>query len=233
VRPENRDMKKNLLDEGKYFLLLGSLFLVLLIVPLREHQSMSATVNLVLYVLVLLSAINAVAKRRKYVWYIVGTGLVSLFIRIVNHFTPDVSWLVFGHVFAFIFLTLTIVQILVAMFREKTITYNTVAGSVCVYLLIGLSWGLLYMSIALLNPASFAVGGQPVGRFDIERIRQGVLLEFVYFSFETLTTLGYGDIIPLSPVVRSLAIIEALIGPLYLTVLVARFVGLHISSTIR
>ncbi len=194
---------------------------------------MSATVNMVLYLLVSLAAVNAVANNRKYVGSVVGTALISLLARSVNYFTPDVSWLVFAQISGFIFLTLTSIEIVGAIFRERKITSNTIAGSVCVYLLIGLSWGLLYMSIALASPGSFAAGGQAIGQFDVERIRQGVLLEFVYFSFETLTTLGYGDIIPHSPVVRSLAILEALIGPLYLTILVARLVGLHISSTTR
>lgn len=56
----------------------------------------------------------------------------------------------------------------------------------------------------------------------------GRLMQMRYFSFETLTTLGYGDIVPRSPVARMLATLEAVMGQIYLTVLIARLVGLHI-----
>ncbi len=57
----------------------------------------------------------------------------------------------------------------------------------------------------------------------------GRVMQMRYFSFETLTTLGYGDIVPRSPAARMLATIEAVMGQIYLTVLIARLVGLHIA----
>lgn len=91
-------------------------------------------------------------------------------------------------------------------------------GAICVYFMIGLLWALIFSTLELLQPGSFQM---PQG--------QGTeLSHFSYYSYVTLTTLGYGDITPISPPARSLALLEAIMGPLYIAVLIARLVGIHI-----
>ena len=106
------------------------------------------------------------------------------------------------------------------IFQRSSVSLNTVIGAICVYVLIGVLWGTLYAIVDVLDPAAF-----PAAATDSE-----LLARFVYFSMVTLTTLGYGDIVPLSALARGLAIVEATIGQVYLTVLVARLVGLHLSQ---
>ena len=88
-----------------------------------------------------------------------------------------------------------------------------------VYFLIGFLWSFLYIVVTISDPGSIS--------FPDSELIPG---EIFYFSFVTLTTLGYGDITPESMMARNLTIIEATIGQIYLTVLVARLVGLHISE---
>jgi hypothetical protein len=95
---------------------------------------------------------------------------------------------------------------------------NRVMGSACIYLLLGFIWTSLYSLVEALLPGSFRgiSEGAHIVRFDLW-----------YFSMVTLTTLGYGDITPLSPAAKSLAVVEAVTGQLILVILVARTVGLH------
>lgn len=88
------------------------------------------------------------------------------------------------------------------------------------YLLLGLGWAHCYHIANRLTPGSFQTS---VGSFFS-------VVEWYYYSFATLTTLGYGDIVPIKPISRSLAIAEALTGQLYLTVLIARLVALEVMS---
>jgi hypothetical protein len=105
------------------------------------------------------------------------------------------------------------------------VTADKIYGALCVYLLIGLTWGFMFLTLEGVQPGSFSLGqGQPNGI-----AKDPATL--VYFSFVTLSTVGYGDITPLSPPARSLAFMEAIIGQIYLAVLVARLVGLHIASS--
>lgn len=106
------------------------------------------------------------------------------------------------------------------IFRSGIITSARVQGAVAVYLLLGLGWAHCYHIANRLTPGSFQ---SSVGNFFS-------VVEWYYYSFATLTTLGYGDIVPIKPVSRSLAIGEALTGQLYLTVLIARLVALEVMS---
>ena len=106
------------------------------------------------------------------------------------------------------------------IFRSGIITSARLQGAVAVYLLLGLGWAHCYHIANRLTPGSFQ---SSVGSFFS-------VVEWYYYSFATLTTLGYGDIVPVKPVSRSLAIGEALTGQLYLTVLIARLVALEVMS---
>ncbi len=106
--------------------------------------------------------------------------------------------------------------VLVQAFRAGPVNIHRIQGAVAAYLLLGLAWALAYESVALLAPGAFSAASQA------EPDRQ----RFIYFSFVTLTTVGYGDITPVHPVARSLAVAEALTGQLYPAILLARLVSL-------
>jgi hypothetical protein len=104
-------------------------------------------------------------------------------------------------------------------FQGERENRERLGAALSTYLLAGQVFGVCYWQIAQLRAGSFAVGGVPtaVGALDLPTS--------VYFSFVTLATLGYGDIVPLTPTARGLAVSEAIVGQLYLAVLVARLVG--------
>lgn len=110
---------------------------------------------------------------------------------------------------------------------------DTLSAALCVYLLMGYLWGSLYGLMYLRAPGAFhlPMGWTPAAEQGIARDVPVNLL--TYFSFMTLTTVGYGDVLPISGSARAAVILEAVLGHFYLAVLVARLVGLHIADTRR
>ncbi|MBS1956461.1 MAG: two pore domain potassium channel family protein [Cyanobacteria bacterium SZAS-4] len=104
--------------------------------------------------------------------------------------------------------------------------HNTICGAICVYLLIGVVFALLFLSCLEINPDSISFNH--IIKNDVHEHER--LAQLIYFSMCTLTTLGYGDIVPIAKFSRTLAWLEAMTGQLYLAILVARLVGLQIAS---
>ena len=132
-----------------------------------------------------------------------------------------------------LFLGYVIYVLLKFIFKSERVTEDTIFAALCVYLLMATLWALAYSLVGLADVDAFkyAAGEDIAGN----KMRFGALpagLEF-YFSVVTMTTLGYGDIIPMSPVAKSLATLQAVVGQLYLAVLVARLVGLHVAENAR
>jgi hypothetical protein len=96
------------------------------------------------------------------------------------------------------------------------VTLNRVVGALCLYLLLGVLWTILFAFVELADPNAFEYARGDSG---------DPLEQFLYYSFVTLTTLGYGDVTPVHPVARTLAYFEAVLGQLYVAVLVASLVG--------
>ena len=110
-----------------------------------------------------------------------------------------------------------------SVFAKGRMTTDRVAGAIAVYLLLGLLWALAYGVIAAADPDAF----KGLTAFTLQE--SGVQQDFVYFSFVTLTTLGYGDMSPVAPFAKTLAWFEAVFGQLFLAVTIARLVSLEIA----
>jgi len=123
-------------------------------------------------------------------------------------------------IFGALFFGYSVINILHIVVQSEEVTKETIFAAIVAYLLIALTWSFLYMILELMIPGSFVF---PDKSFRAET------MQFEYFSFVTITTLGYGDIIPLSNKASALALLEALIGQVYLVVLVAWLVGMHVS----
>ena len=106
------------------------------------------------------------------------------------------------------------------IFTTPEVTGDTVRGGISVYMLIGFVWALFYGMVATLDPNAFS---QPL-------FINGSYLKFFYFSFTTLTTLGYGDILPISEIALVLTNLEAIVGQMYSTVFIAILVGGYLSQ---
>ena len=116
-----------------------------------------------------------------------------------------------------------IVSILSFVFKEREVNANVIYASIVTYLLLAIMWGFIFKIIEAVHPGSFFVP---------EHILDKDVALSTYYSFVTITTLGYGDITPVKAVARAFSALEAVIGQIYLVVLVARLVGLNIAQTI-
>ena len=110
--------------------------------------------------------------------------------------------------------------ILSHILTEQEVTSDTILGGACVFVLLGFLWGYIYFILNTLEPNSLTANSS----FSKE------LADYIYFSFITLTSTGYGDILPVTQKARGLAILEAITGQLYLAIMISRLVSLHISS---
>ncbi|MDV2482717.1 two pore domain potassium channel family protein [Methanoculleus sp. Wushi-C6] len=119
-------------------------------------------------------------------------------------------------IFTLLFYAFTALICLLRVVSARRVTSDTISGAVSVYLLMGLTWATAYSLVETVNPGSFA-SSQPDAAFTFPT--------FIYYSFVTLATLGYGDITPLTDQARSLALLETVSGTLYIAVLIARLVA--------
>ena len=177
----------------------------------------------IFFSLFLVSGVVAFSRNRGLAMVVAVAGIASLVARWDRYGGPfglsarQEGWLSIA--------TLVILTFLVFrhVFRDGPITADRVRGAILAYLLLGLVWAFAYELVELTHPGAILMGGQ--------LLRDVVPTHtFGYFSFVTLTTLGYGDIVPVHPIARSLAVAEALIGQLYPAILIARLVSLQISS---
>ena len=117
--------------------------------------------------------------------------------------------------------------ILVDVLLSRRVTGDTIFGAASVYMMLGVAGAYVFDLVLLLDKDAFLMHGQPIAD------GPETIQTFLYFSFVTLTTLGYGDITPQTSVGRLVSTVLAVFGQLYLTILVARLVGLHVSDGVR
>lgn len=130
---------------------------------------------------------------------------------------------IFVSMLFFIFVTVTILE---HILKSKEVTADTLYAAVCVYLLLGIMWASIYGVLEYLTPGAILTGEQG----DMQApIKASVL---IYYSFTTLTTLGYGDISSITPQVRIISVLEAIIGQMYIAFLVARLISTYTANAL-
>jgi hypothetical protein len=102
--------------------------------------------------------------------------------------------------------------------RARSITRDQIYAGICMYIMLGFAFAAVFYLVDILDPKSFLMSSNPTGR---------ATPDLMYFSFVTLATLGYGDITPISNMARTLAVVEALVGMLYIAIFMARLVSLR------
>jgi len=194
---------------------------VFVIPPFLEPGSGRRPAGDIAYALLLISGVGALGERRLARRVLMPVALTTLAVQLGSWVMPVPEPWVQGT--GLVSLLLFLVVVLGQTLRAGPITFHRVQGAVAAYLLLGIIWAYAFALLAHLRPGAFA---GPVSPADGPRA-------FVYYSFVTLTTTGYGDILPVHPVARSLAMLEAVTGPLYLAILVARLVSLAVASDLE
>ncbi len=228
---ENKNNLFELLSAKKiryqYSHLLIALVLIVLLAPVIPDISRDFPFFSLLFAGMAVLALRAIARKR---WqFIVGIVLLSgLFLL---EFLPGAGLMERGAELSQV-LSLAVYILLIAasigtlcykVFSEKTVDMDTIQGGISIYLLIGLLWALFYRLIETFDPGAFSIPPYDGSWAHV----------FFYFSFVTLTTMGYGDILPKNNFAMTLCSTEALVGQIFLTVFISRLVSLHLASQLQ
>jgi len=219
-------------SKEKFFYLFGALILHLIVSPFLHGEGLKSFLLNISFSAILLTGVYAVSSVKKHLitTTILG-GFAFLGIWYSSIFNPDAGLgfavAIFSIVCQISFIIYVIILVLSSILRSKNVTLDTIYGAISVYLLIGFSFALFYFLIEILHPGSFYYD-------NVNNLDNSISwIKIIYFSFTTLTTLGYGDIKPLTDMTQIVSIIEAMLGVLYMAILIARLVGIFIAQSIE
>ncbi len=209
--------------QWRYLALLISILFLFVVTPVATLFRHGVLIMDALAAVVLVSASFALGKRKR----LLAVALVLCGLSVIGTVLVLVTqqrWAaIFSHASIVVLILFFCVTILSYVLSGARITLDKIFAAVCVYMLLGYAWTFAYALVDDLQPGSF-IAASPLDPDEYV----GHVLALRYFSFMTLTTVGYGDIVPRGATARTLASLEAVTGQIYLMVLVARLVGLHI-----
>jgi voltage-gated potassium channel len=215
------------LERTNFFYLLAVLLIFLIAVPLNDNFVIGnpPIVRAVLFSLILIVGVRSLKGGGRFLIAGMIFVVAGVILSIVSTQIQSVVFQ-YGSLLSLIgFILIAIVYTFRQVAFGTDITTNRLVGAICVYLLLGVIWALSYSMLELAVPGSFA-------GFDAWSDR-GWDSEWLYFSFVTMTTMGYGDILPISATARALAYLQAVFGQFYVAILVAGLVSAYISRRQR
>jgi hypothetical protein len=203
-------------------LLLWMLLAVFAVRPGIESYSAVMALDAI-FSLILLGVLRRLAQSPSLFWSSVGLLVVALVARLADRY-DDTTWLTHAaDVVSALFTLLVILFLLDYVVRAPRVTQNTLLAAICAYILVGVLFGFVFLLVYRVQPRAF----------DLDPLLGPPETQLRYFSMITLTTVGYGDILPKTPESRALAALEALIAQLYLAAIVARLVGIQVANAAR
>jgi hypothetical protein len=206
--------------ERSMLLLLLLLVVTVFVLPaILPHGPIERFVVGVLMTLLLLAGVLAAAEHRRIVWVLAWLSVLSIVVRWIGFIVPSTLLPAAQDLSMLLALSVLAVAVGINVFGAGKAVVDRIMGAVVLYLLIGLAWAVAYSFIDAHSPGAFTGAGDGAET-------ENQLARWVYFSFVTLTTVGYGDITPVARAARSLAMLEALVGQLYPAVILARLVSL-------
>lgn len=217
-------------NSRRFLILLGMLLMLLVVQPLFSGFGASVVWFDGFFLLVVVALLFSLSQEKT--WRIVAyvIGVPAALLSVAGHLVSEPAYgsvLLVGHLLGAVVVVIGIGVIVRSIIAGQNLTLDSLFGVVCGYLLLGVAWGLLNGAVDTIWPGSFAMREELAEYAEQSRSRTHLL---VYYSFVTLTTVGYGDITPISPQARTLAWVEAMTGQLYLAVLVAGLVGALINK---
>jgi voltage-gated potassium channel len=208
---------------GPYGALLVALMIVLTVVPFLPGGGDDEWLNRAAWTGLFIAAISIAHRSRLLLWSAAAIALPGLLSRWQYLLGDAAGPPVFAPLLAFVFLLFTAVLIVSQIFASRGITFDQVLGGINAYLLLGIAFAQIHGVVEMVSPGSYLLGENALSALPEE---SGSLDQtFLYFSFTTFTTLGYGDIRPAGQFARILCSLEAVVGQLFVAVLIARIVS--------
>lgn len=220
MRPEPR-LVSRLKQTGRATWLLLAVILLLFLYPLIDDSLVWKAVLGLLNSAILVTGAVAASGSRRTVGLAVAFALPALGLQWALIIRHDPIFGLFESLTMALFYIFAIAHILAYVLRPGPVTGNKLHGAIVAYIMLGLLWSFVYTLIEFIVPGSFDY----MGRSDLSQSLHW--LNFVFFSFVTLTTTGYGDMVPMTAPAQSAAVLEQLAGTFFVAILIARLAGLY------
>jgi len=210
---------------GRFRFLLLSLMMMIGLRPLLDEwigaQIWADVLTDIFFAFALMSGLHAIRGQPRQLRFALLLASAIILLGLLHYTLHIQVFLRLQQGLGGVFLIQMLVMIWIHIEKENEVTLDLIMASACAYILIGLVWAYFYHFVEVLHPKSFTLPWTPGDD----------LWDFYYYSFVTLTTVGYGDILALTKAARALSILEALTGQLYLAIMISRLVGLHASQS--
>ena len=211
------------IDDRRSLYLLLSLLLIILLSPFLETHRAGEFFLLIALFVTLTIAVLELHGKRSLRWLAITIATPIVLIELVGVFYPSHSLLILDYALLTAFFGFSSVGLFAYLGKPGAISSGRIYTSVSLYLMLATFWSALYNLMEAIYPASFVQAGAPT----TARVARASLL---YFSLITLTTVGYGDIVPVTPAARVFAALEGAAGVLYIAITVARLVAAYQSA---
>jgi len=197
-----------------------TILLVVFIIPYYSDSKYVGFFNFIFFSLILLSSIRTFNKSGKELATFGKTGYLIIALVLATEITNDSTVELVTKVLFILFMIYVAVNLLILMIKSKEVDSVAISSAIGVYILFGFCGALITMVVLFFQPNAFSISVN----------YPSVFHQCLYFSFITITTTGYGDILPLQPIAKTLAIFLALFGNLYLTVIIGILIGKYLSG---
>ena len=210
-------------DPNRHLWLLILLVVIFIVQPIIAPFYYGPLILNTIGAAVFLSATYAVSRRRSFVIIGLCVSIFSVAMTFWLAAAPSHWLIMIAHGSLMALIGFFAVAILSYVLGSGKVTWDKIYGAICAYLLLGYAWTFAYSLVVEAQPGAFLSLTSTMPHDIVGRV-----MELRYFSFVTLATVGYGDIVPHTAAARNLALLEAILGQFYLVALVGRLVGLHI-----
>lgn len=207
------------LERNNFAWLFCGILLLLVLAPILQQGGLASSAALEgAFTSLLLVGVWSLRSTRR--WFFVAIGLAAANLVVLAIFLASANefWLLCSTLTLLAFCVLCAILPIRFIISHRNIDLNHLMGALSVYLLLGVIWALLFVILRYFDPGALLNVSSPPGN-------PGEMRELLYYSYVTLTTLGYGDVTPASPLARNLSVLEAVFGQLFLAVMIASLVG--------
>ena len=220
MSPARMSPRELMRSKDRFFILVCLIMGLLVVVPILKRYVAAHIFLEIFLTAIVIFMVYTVSHKRLHVIAGVFLATVMLVAMWSQYFYPHRGIMALSMIVGALFIGLAITGIIGFLLKTGEVNREIIFAALLLYLLAGLMWAFVYTFLELVDPASFNI--------DLGHSKSPLFV-FQYYSFVTITTLGYGDITPVTEVAKALSVLEAVVGQLYLVVAVAWLVGMHVS----